>query len=65
MSLTIYIGDVPMHGVMVDSSIAMNILPLHIMERLGLALLRRSYFSLSTFKSRTIKLVGVINQFLV
>ena len=61
-SLTVYIGDVLVHGVMVYSSAVVNILPLHTMERLGLALSRRSRFALSAFDSRTIKPVGVIDQ---
>lgn len=60
--LTIHIGDVPVYGVMVDSGTAVNILPLHTMERLGLALLRCSHFILSTLDSRMIKPMGVIDQ---
>eukprot|EP01018_Ginkgo_biloba_P038009 Gb_12052 [translate_table: standard] len=64
-SLTFHIGDIPVYGFMVDSGATMNILPLHMMERLGLALSRRSHFALSTFDSKMINPVGVFDQVLV
>ena len=45
ISLIFYVGDVLVHGVMVDLGETINILPLHMMEELGLDLSRRSHFS--------------------
>lgn len=64
-SLTAHIDDILMDGIMVDLGATVNILPLHIMERLGLALSRHSHFSLFTFDYRMIKPIGVIDQVLM